>query len=78
LFLALIDALTQKEIDNHLDMGKRMLAAGQLADSLTHYHAAVGKYLQIENERILMCFFRLLKTLIQTIIPRYLDEQLYI
>ena len=42
-FQALIHALTQQEIDHHLDMGKRMLAAGQLADSLTHYHAAVGK-----------------------------------
>jgi hypothetical protein len=29
-------------------MGKRMLAAGQLADSLTHYHAAVGKCLQLK------------------------------
>ena len=42
-FQALIHALTQQKIDHHLDMGKRMLAAGQLADSLTHYHAAVGK-----------------------------------
>ena len=27
-------------------MGKKLLAAGQLADALSHYHAAVGKWLE--------------------------------
>ncbi|KAF6028169.1 DNAJC3 [Bugula neritina] len=34
-------ANTQKDIDSHLEMGKKFLAAGQLADALSHYHAAV-------------------------------------
>nr|XP_032836449.1 dnaJ homolog subfamily C member 3-like [Petromyzon marinus] len=37
------------EVDKHLEMGKKLLAAGQLADALSHYHAAVegdpGSYL---------------------------------
>uniref|UniRef100_A0AAV2JX07 DnaJ homolog subfamily C member 3 n=1 Tax=Knipowitschia caucasica TaxID=637954 RepID=A0AAV2JX07_KNICA len=28
-------------VDNHLEMGKKLLAAGQLADALSHFHAAV-------------------------------------
>lgn len=31
-------------VENHLEMGKKLLAAGQLADALSHFHAAVGKY----------------------------------
>ncbi|KAK7089969.1 dnaJ homolog subfamily C member 3-like [Littorina saxatilis] len=31
----------QSEVDQHLEMGKKLLAAGQLADALSHYHAAV-------------------------------------
>lgn len=31
-----------EEIERHLEMGKQFLAKGQFADSLTHYHAAVG------------------------------------
>ncbi|XP_072300710.1 dnaJ homolog subfamily C isoform X2 [Eucyclogobius newberryi] len=27
--------------DNHMEMGKKLLAAGQLADALSHFHAAV-------------------------------------
>lgn len=30
-------------VDNHMEMGKKLLAAGQLADALSHFHAAVGK-----------------------------------
>lgn len=37
-------ATTQADIDRHLEMGRDLLARGQLADALTHYHAAVGKY----------------------------------
>ncbi|XP_033759838.1 dnaJ homolog subfamily C member 3-like [Pecten maximus] len=29
------------EVQQHLEMGKKLLAAGQLADALSHYHAAV-------------------------------------
>ncbi|KAF0026377.1 hypothetical protein F2P81_021114 [Scophthalmus maximus] len=28
-------------VDNHIEMGKKLLAAGQLADALSHFHAAV-------------------------------------
>ena len=34
---------SKEETERHLEMGKRMLSAGQLADALSHYHAAVGK-----------------------------------
>lgn len=34
-------AASQAEIDRHLDMGRDLLARGQLSDALTHYHAAV-------------------------------------
>lgn len=30
-------------VDNHMEMGKKLLAAGQLADALSHFHAAVGE-----------------------------------
>ena len=32
-------------VEEHLEMGKKLLAAGQLADALSHYHAAVGKFI---------------------------------
>lgn len=34
---------TQAEIEQHLEMGRKLLAAGQLAEALSHYHSAVGK-----------------------------------
>ncbi|XP_028290984.1 dnaJ homolog subfamily C isoform X1 [Gouania willdenowi] len=30
-----------QDVDNHMEMGKKLLAAGQLADALSHFHAAV-------------------------------------
>ena len=39
-----VNCITQAEIDQHLEMGKKLFAAGQLADALTHYHAAVGEW----------------------------------
>lgn len=33
------------EVDKQLEMGKKLLAAGQLADALSHFHAAIGMYL---------------------------------
>lgn len=35
-------ASSKAEIDRHLELGRDLLARGQLADALTHYHAAVG------------------------------------
>lgn len=29
------------DVENHLEMGKKLLAAGQLADALSHFHAAI-------------------------------------
>uniref|UniRef100_A0A8C5WEF5 J domain-containing protein n=1 Tax=Leptobrachium leishanense TaxID=445787 RepID=A0A8C5WEF5_9ANUR len=42
-------ATSQAEIESHLEMGRKLLAAGQLAEALSHYHSAVdadpGNYL---------------------------------
>lgn len=38
------ECATQAEVNKHLELGKDFLARGQLADALTHYHAAVGKF----------------------------------
>ncbi|XP_077354982.1 dnaJ homolog subfamily C member 3b [Festucalex cinctus] len=32
---------TRGEIEHHLEMGRKLLAAGQLAEALSHYHSAV-------------------------------------
>lgn len=34
---------TPVEIEHHLEMGRKLLAAGQLAEALSHYHSAVGR-----------------------------------
>nr|XP_033781169.1 dnaJ homolog subfamily C member 3-like [Geotrypetes seraphini] len=34
-------AASHAEIENHLEMGRKLLAAGQLAEALSHYHSAV-------------------------------------
>ncbi|XP_040202853.1 dnaJ homolog subfamily C member 3-like isoform X2 [Rana temporaria] len=34
-------ATSQAEIESHLEMGRKLLAAGQLAEALSHYHSAV-------------------------------------
>ncbi|XP_050417587.1 dnaJ homolog subfamily C member 3 [Patella vulgata] len=36
-----LSAGANPEVEQHLEMGKKLLAAGQLADALSHYHAAV-------------------------------------
>lgn len=38
-------AAGQAEVDSHLEMGRKLLAAGQLAEALSHYHSAVGEFL---------------------------------
>lgn len=35
------DADSNINVDQHLDLGKKLLAAGQLTEALSHYHAAV-------------------------------------
>uniref|UniRef100_A0A8C5NHS0 DnaJ homolog subfamily C member 3 n=1 Tax=Gouania willdenowi TaxID=441366 RepID=A0A8C5NHS0_GOUWI len=37
----LIGVKCGQDVDNHMEMGKKLLAAGQLADALSHFHAAV-------------------------------------
>lgn len=43
-FIGAESATSQAEIDRHLELGRDLLARGQLGDALTHYHAAVGQY----------------------------------
>ena len=40
-----VDGDTAADVDHHLELGKKLLAAGQLTEALSHYHAAVGMYL---------------------------------
>lgn len=40
---------TQAEIEHHLEMGRKLLAAGQLAEALSHYHSAVGKMTHVHT-----------------------------
>lgn len=43
--IPVINSLSQREIDDHLAMGKNLLDVGKLADALTHYHLAIGIFL---------------------------------
>lgn len=43
-YLTGVEGITAQEVAQHLEMGKKLLAAGQLADALSHYHAAVGEF----------------------------------
>uniref|UniRef100_T2ME75 DnaJ homolog subfamily C member 3 n=1 Tax=Hydra vulgaris TaxID=6087 RepID=T2ME75_HYDVU len=36
-----VDGDTSASVDHHLEMGKKMLAAGQLTEALSHYHSAI-------------------------------------
>lgn len=45
LFLPGSHAISSTEVEQHLEMGKKLLAAGQLAEALQHYHSAVGQFL---------------------------------
>lgn len=42
-FISGVLGATPVEIEHHLEMGRKLLAAGQLAEALSHYHSAVGK-----------------------------------
>ena len=37
------------DVENHLELGKKLIAAGQLADALSQFHAAVGLYLGVKT-----------------------------
>ena len=37
------------DVEKHLELGKKLLAAGQLADALSQFHAAVGLYLGVQT-----------------------------
>ena len=41
-FVEGVDGDTTINVDKHLELGKKLLAAGQLTEALSHYHAAVG------------------------------------
>ncbi len=36
-----MNAATKEDVENHLEMGKKLLAAGQLADALSQFHLAI-------------------------------------
>lgn len=40
-----VESTSAAEVDRHLQMGVQMLAKGQLHDALSHFHAAIGKWL---------------------------------
>jgi hypothetical protein len=42
-YLGAADGQTSAAINDHLEKGKNLLAAGQLADAITHFHLAIGK-----------------------------------
>ncbi len=33
---------TTEIVNDHLEKGKKFLAAGQLSDAITHFHSAIG------------------------------------
>ena len=39
-------SLSSSDVDQHLEMGLRLLSQGQLQDALTHFHAAIGQSLK--------------------------------
>ena len=41
-----VECVSPQEIEQHLTMGMQLLARAQYGDALSHFHAAVGKYLR--------------------------------
>jgi DnaJ family protein C protein 3 len=45
-------------VNDHLDKGKKLLAAGQLSDALSHFHSAIGmmkfEYIYIFNRSVFL------------------------
>ena len=48
-FLIGAEGNASADVDHHLEMGKRLLAAGQLTEALSHYHSAIGIALVYHN-----------------------------
>ena len=46
-------------MNDHLEKGKKLLAIGQLADALTHFHSAIGRMIFESMLNILFHFFSL-------------------
>ena len=49
-------------VDHHLEMGKKLLAAGQLTEALSHYHSAIGMknaFLYFNNVNEIFIFLNL-------------------
>ena len=46
-----VECATQKEIDQHLTLGMQLLSRGQYSDALSHFHAAVGKLLFLNDDK---------------------------
>ena len=44
-----MECASKEEVERHLELGKKFLAAGQMADALSQYHAAVGMYQPISQ-----------------------------
>ena len=42
LISGIVRAMTPQEVETHLEAGKKLLAAGPLADALTQFHSAIG------------------------------------
>lgn len=53
---------TRGEIEQHLEMGRKLLAAGQLAEALSHYHSAVGELTHTQTPSIFPLFAALFLT----------------
>jgi len=51
-----VDGLNKEEAQKHLSRGNQLLNAGQLAEALTHYHAAIGK--SIFSTIFVSCFYQ--------------------
>ena len=42
-YVLVVEGANKGESQKHLSRGNQLLNAGQLAEALTHYHAAIGK-----------------------------------
>ena len=40
-----VECATHAEIDQHLTLGMQLLSRGQYSDALSHFHAAVGRFI---------------------------------
>ena len=47
-------ANTNVDVNDHLEKGKQLLAAGQLSDALSHFHSAIGRIKENSERKFLM------------------------